>query len=444
VTYTAKSWNDGPSGGTPITAAELARIEAGIVDVSDRSEMIIVDMLNSWWAVPCAVYDAIRNIVYVTGVTRGSSVKVGTFDLGLKRVRENVLGSLPFAPDDHYTPALMIEPVNGVESKTPLAAWSTHDQDNKFHIRKGISWDVPSLTAAATSETTFVPTNATTVSYSSILRKPTTDTLVLMGRMTVSGVAGTYFMRSVDRGANWTGPYRLHGKDYSTYKLSADGLTAYFGVTGHPISSVNPEPIQYVFKVNLSTGVISKITSATTIGNLWTDTPAGTTAIIAAASMDLVVNSDATYTHRLLDVAPDGTAILTAKFARADLTNGVLTVYRWNGSSWVAETIGNTGAPFGYTASFYIGGGVFDNDASTAYLVQESSGIFKLDKWTASAGVWTKGANIRTAPAGSKIGRPRVPMGAEGLGIITWGEYVRYAAGTFSDYYGHQRIVDLR
>lgn len=410
----------------------------------DTTSLTISDMLNSWWAVPAAVYDATRNTVYVTGVTRGSTLKIGVFDLGLKRTREVTLGSVPFPPDDHYTPALMIEPVDGIESKTPLAAWSTHDLDALFHLRKGISWDVGSLSAAAAVETTFTPTSATTVAYSSILKRPSSDTLVLLGRMTVSGVTGTYFTRSTDRGATWTGPYRLHGKDYSTYKLSADGLTAYFGVTQHPISSTNPDPQIYVFKVNLSTGVISKATTATTIGNIWTDTPAGTTAIVAAASMDLVVSSDATNSHRLLDVAPDGTAILTAKFARATLTNGTLTAYRWNGSSWATESIGNTGLPFGYQPSFYIGGGVFDNDASTAYLVQESGGIYSLDKWTASGGTWTKGANIRTAPSGSKIGRPRVPMTAEGLGIITWGEYTRYATSDYRDFYGSQRLVDLR
>lgn len=407
----------------------------------DDDDLIIYDLVNSWWALPCAVFDPIRNLVHVTGVTRGSTLKVGTFDLSLMRTRETILGSLTRPPDDHYTPALLIEPVDGVEAHPPLAVWSAHDLENKFRVRKGGSYDLPSLAA----EVQLTPTNATTVSYATILRKPGTDTIVLTGRMTVSGVLGCYFMRSTDRGTTWTGPYRLHGKDYFTWKLSADGNTAYCVATPHPTSSASPEPIPYVFKINLVSGDMTAwINTTTVIGNLWTDTPAGTTAIITTAEMDAVVTSDATWTHRVLDVSPDGTAVLMAKFARADLTNGTYIVRRLAGGVWTTEEIGPTGAPFGYTVSFYVGGGVFDGDANTIYAAQESGGRWELAKWTRAGGVWRKGRVIRKAPPGSKIGRPRVPMGAEGLGIVTWGEYTRYAAGTFSDFYGHQRIVDLR
>lgn len=405
-------------------------------------DLIVPDMLNSWWALPCAVFDPIRNLVHVTGVTRGSTLKIGTFDFGLKEVRETYLGSLARPADDHYTPALLWDPVDGVESNEPLAVWSAHDLENDFFIRKGKSFDLESLG----TEVVFTPTNATSVSYATILQRPTAvDTIALTGRMTVSGVIGTYMVRSTDRGATWTGPYRLHGKDYFTWRLSADRNTAYCVATPHPISSANPEPIPYVFKINLVTGdMTAMIDTVTSIGNLWTDTPAGTTAIIASAEMNAVVTSDATYTYRVLDISPDGTAVLLAKIARADLTNGTYVVRRLTAGVWSTETIGLTGKPFGYDASFYVGGGVFDADADTIYLVQESGSIWSLDRWTCSASTWTKGANIRTAPAGSKIGRPRVPLNAEGLGIITWGEYVRYASATFQDFYGHQRIADLR
>lgn len=444
--FVPQPWVDGPGGGTPITAERLNRIEAGIAAASVSDEFVIQDLLNSWWALPCAVYDQIRDVVHVTGVTRGSTVKIGTFDLGLKRVRETNLGSVPFAADDHYTPALLVEP-QAIENRFPIVAWSSHDQDAKVRTRKGVSWDLPSLAAEVqTTPTNATPSAATAVSYAQLLsRVGTPNTVAFLARMMVAATPGHYLMRSTDRGATWPATlYRLHGKDYSTWKLSSDGGTAFFAVTQHPISSTTPDPQIFVFKVNLTSGVISKVTAATTIANFWTDTPSGTTAMVSSASMDSVVSSDATWSHRLLDVSNDGLAVLTAKFARADLTNGTFVVYRWNGAAWVAETIGATGAPFGYTASFYIGGGVFDGDANTLWLVQEAAGVYSLAKWTASAGVWTKGAVIRTAPGGSKIGRPRVPVGAEGVGIVTWGEYVRYSSANFNDYYGHQRLVDLR
>ena len=35
MAYTVQAWNDGPSGGTPVTAARLAHIEAGIAANDD-------------------------------------------------------------------------------------------------------------------------------------------------------------------------------------------------------------------------------------------------------------------------------------------------------------------------------------------------------------------------------------------------------------------------
>jgi hypothetical protein len=403
------------------------------------ADLVVPDLLNSWWALPCAVFDPIRNLVHVTGVTRGSALKIGTFDLGLSEVRETYLGALNRPPDDHFTPALLWDPVDGIEANEPVAVWSAHDLENDFFIRKGKSYDLDSLGV----ETVLTPTGATIVSYATILQRwGTPDTIVVTGRMSVSGTTGHYFMRSTDRGETWVGPYRLHGKDYFTWRLSADHKTVYCATTLHPISSSNPEPVIHAFKIDLVSGDMAALISPTVIGNLWTDTPAGTTAIVAAAEMDVVVQSSiSTHSHRLLDVSPDGTAVLLANFARANLTNGTFIVRRLSGGVWSTETIGPTGTPFGYQQSFYIGGGVFDNDANTLYLVQESGGVFCLDKWSRIGGVWIKGENIRTAPAGSKIGRPRVPLNAEGLGIVTWGEYTRYASDDYRDFYGHQRIA---
>lgn len=78
MAYTPTTWVDGASGGTPITAAELNRMESGIVDGQNAANPT-VDTLTGATAVGKSVMKAADAAAARTAIGAGTSnVKVGT------------------------------------------------------------------------------------------------------------------------------------------------------------------------------------------------------------------------------------------------------------------------------------------------------------------------------------------------------------------------------
>lgn len=442
--YTATKGDPGPAGvaddasvkdliTTPGTETATA-LSATYVTADIPGGIANSDTINSWWSKPRSQYDAMRQRVYFTGVTRGGLMHVGYFDLRRGTARTFPLWA--YEADDHCTPAILIE-----DTKPPIVIGTRHGMDNVVRIKVGTApHSLDTLGATATIDF------GRAVSYAQIIRKAGTDTIAVLAR----AEDGWWVSRSTDYGLTWGAPFRLYGLGYGTFRRS--GNTIHYVVTTHPTSVVN-NAIRY-FKINATTGDITNA-AGTAIDNLWT-----MTTVISGASMTYVRQSfdtDPMYnTSRVLDIGPSG-SILALKFNKATPgSGGIYGVYRYATTGyigpsstsedspargWIFEPIVASGVPALYDASAYVGGGEFTTTDNEVWLSREAAGTWYLEKYTKTGGAWAVTETRAVRTDGRKMGRPQVPQGGEDKGILTVGDYHFTEPANYHNYYADQLLL---
>lgn len=397
----------------------------------------VADQVSSWWCRPNCVKDG--NRVHVTGVGDGGQTAVVTYDLGGNTGTKALLRDE--ADDDHNTPAILVP-----DDLPPLVAIAGHSAAETIAVRVGAAiGDVASLAAAAETLVDFDGT----VSYATLIRKPGTQTVGILTRATISSVSGWWMKVSTDWGATWGTAIRITGQEYLTYKLDGAGSAHFVSLPSHPTAASNHS--LYYFRVDLTTGYMYNAagTRWSTTKEFWTtDTPMPSGNM---TRMRQAYTTDSPYnTWRVLDIGPDG-SILACRFNTATPEDGgQYGVFRFatTGASaptspdastpddptrgWVWEPIVASGVPVGYNQSAYVGGGVFGESDDAVYLAREASGRWALERWDKHATFgWYVSREIDTKHT-IKLGRPLVPWGAEGDGILTAIEYAYYGTGSTS------------
>lgn len=398
----------------------------------------VSDFVNSWWCAKRSMFSALRQCVYQAGVDAQGTMFITQFDLRRRTADKFRLGT--FEADDHNVPAFLLE-----EDKPPIVAYARHAVENFVRVRIGTArMDLATIPGAAEQQVAFG--NATT--YVHLLRRPGTDTIALLTRQS----DGWWFRVSNDWGATWGTARRLHGNSYCTFNVF-DGV-AHYVMTTHPISDPN-NGIRKM-QISLATGVITN-EAGTVLDNLWNFS--GT--VIPSASMTYVRQSydtDAGHnTNRVFDVLPDGSVLAMRLLKSAPELGGQYGVYRraTTGATpssaqspndpqrgWVWEPIVASGVPVGYYQSSYVGGMTAGANSDEVYLAREASGTWSLERWTKAGGTWSLAETLRTRTDGTKLGRPQVPWGAYGTGLVLILDYFRYPENNFGGYYGDQVVLE--
>lgn len=398
----------------------------------------VSDFVNSWWCAKRSMFSSLRQCVYQAGVDAQGTMFITQFDLRRRTAEKFRLGT--FEVDDHNVPAFLLE-----EDKPPIVAYARHAVENFVRVRIGTArMDLATIPGAAEQQVAFA--NATT--YVHLLRRPGTDTIALLTRQ----ADGWWFRVSNDWGTTWGTARRLHGNSYCTFN-TFDGV-AHYAMTTHPISDPN-NGIRKM-QISLATGVITN-EAGTVLDNLWNFS--GT--VIPSASMTYVRQSydtDAGHnTNRVFDVLPDGSVLAMRLLKSAPELGGQYGVYRraTTGATpssaqspddpqrgWAWEPIVASGVPVGYYQSSYVGGMTAGANSDEVYLAREASGTWSMERWTKTGGTWSLAETLRTHTDGTKLGRPQVPWGAYGTGLVLILDYFRYPETNFGGYYGDQVVLE--
>jgi len=253
------------------------------------------------------------------------------------------------------------------------------------------------------------------------------------------------------------------------------------GNTFWAIATGDPTPVPangstktYFFKgIKGGTGAVRNAAS-NIIGHLWGAPPAVGAPLIpvtgAGPNADMIYDATGDDGRRYYDIARGGDAVAVMSFSRADYattpgSDGVAVIAdparaelggtykvmrrRTNATTnlWIDETIVPTGKPFGAYKSVYVGGMCFERDdtlGNAVLAVVESNNVWTLRRYvrtglaypTTVPGTWAEDSILYTAPAGYKLGRPKIPLGSEGRAagerIFTVSEYSYYDTASFN------------
>jgi len=404
----------------PISAA-VTPVSTTVDALGKRSS----DAITSWWCTPRAEYNDMRQRVYFTGVSRSGLQHVGYFDLREKTVHRFPTAS--YEADDHNTPSILIE-----DDKPPIVTIPRHGQAANVKIRIGTA---PHALDTLGAEIT-VPFAGLT-SYAHIMRQTGTDNIAILTR-DEGASSGLALNKSADYGATWGTSFRLFGSGYITFRQV--GNTIYGAAAAHPITATNGA--LHGFYINATTGDIFSHHSGTAVGNLWTNST-----VISSANLTIIrqnMDTDTpTNTTRLFDVGPAGSvAVMDFHKSTPELGGTYKVLRKKAGGTWSAEVLTTSGVPLGYDASSYVGGMAFGATDNEIYLCRESSGTWTLERWTATANVWSYIETLETRTGGGKLGRPIMPRKGEGEGHLIVGDYHRYVPENYYDYMADQTLVE--
>lgn len=273
--------------------------------------------------------------------------------------------------------------------------------------------------------------------------------------------------------------FRLINAAYVT--VTGSGNTIWGIATSDPTPTTQTADVfTYFFKGAVTDSGALRNAAGALIGYLWGPPPAVGQPLIPTTGggnvADLIYVASINDGVRWYDVARGGDAFACLRFDRRDFdvddsglpnqvgrnpeNGGTYSVRRRKTSAttndFLWEDIRSSGKPFGAYKSVYVGGMCFERDdalANALLAVVEVAGVWSVRRFTRTGvayptttpGVWTEQAIIYTAPAGVKLGRPRIPVGAEGLAsgqrICVVSEYQYYSTLNFTDWVSQQRVV---
>lgn len=401
------------------------------------------DLVNSWWMGPRSAYNEFRERLYFTGVDSGGVQRVGYFDL-----RNG--GSQTFVvwggtPDDHNTPALLVP-----DDKPPIVAYRRHSLDDKLRIRVGTSAHALDTLGAEIEVGGFI----SKISYPKIVRKPGTDTIGVIVLQDNDPWNEWWLVRSDDYGETWGDPVPLCRKQYLAMREVA-GAAHFMTSTWPQQASMESAEICY-FKVDLSTGVITnRAGSAVPDYNFWTtiEEDLSGPVMVPGATMTTAFSRSPGVTDaeesglglpardkiRSFDVHQDG-SVLFGTLAKDYPQNGVnYKIRRWTGSSYVLESLVNSGVPFGYDVSHYVGGMAFGTTSDEVFLVREQAGTWLLERWTRSEGSWALAETL--IQQSRRMGRVQTPQISPQGDYVLVCDYHAYSHSDFTHYLGDQLAV---
>lgn len=459
------------------------------INVDITKTMSIADNANSWWCNPRCVYNELRDSVYVTGITREGICKLCAYDLRNNNCEYVTIGKA--IEDDHCTPCVLLE-----SDKPPIVAYSLHAKEQFVHLKisNTAPYDIRSLddnnNEGHTHKTiSFKKSNETTsakCSYTSLFRKPNSDTIVLISRF-----GSTLRMKqSDDWGYTWGEPVVLVDQmPYGTFSINKDNNILQYVFCTHPTETPDTTMI-YKVKIDLTSGNVYG-QNDTLLTNLWDNFITisarnlgnGTTATSTRAEQ---IQRSGAFQVRVFDISQDGTQLACLKMPKYDVSSvlsgdlklsadeatvvydennnpidieyngyavsnsaktklilpnrgGIYGIYRKNGNAWIFEEIIESGKPIGYYQSGYVGGMAVINN-NEVILCREEDEVWYLEKWvkTEESGTWLKTEIIDKSV--DKISRPQIPWGHNDKNIYVYNKYFRYNKDNYVDYYGDEVV----
>lgn len=388
---------------------------------------LVQDLISSWWSTPQAVLN--DGSVYVGGISSTGMTRVAVIGADGQVVQHDLV-SLPV--DDHNTPALLIE-----DDLPPVVAVAGHSTHPWLSVLRGTKpGDVSDL-----GPEQRVEWGGINRSYAHLYRRPGTQTI----KATTRGgpQSGWYTTTSQDAGATWGPETRAWPFGYVTYREGNDaGLVRcwlsepcwWFATAGNPTSSGNDIR---VWQVNQATGEVRDAQGKLAPVNWWEQT-----APISASHVSVAVPPMQSPNRiRLLDVGPDG-SLLVARWQDGD--DGTVTyevLLHLRAGEWISLGQTDGGLPFGYETSRYVGGARFDTGPTDVVLVREHTrrgapGTWTLERWKD----W-RYEEILRVDDGRKLGRPIIPTGAEGTGLVLVQELDQYSMTGYKKWQSSIRLL---
>jgi hypothetical protein len=120
-----------------------------------------------------------------------------------------------------------------------------------------------------------------------------------------------------------------------------------------------------------------------------------------------------------------------------DANNHIYKYFRWNGASWIKNTLVNSGANMGGEAGFGAGITLDHENTSVVYLSRQVNGsVHEIDKWVTRDSGTTWDTTPITRGSAKKNTRPCVPRGHKAGGNIeviwNYGDYTTYNGGAWN------------
>lgn len=399
-------------------------------------QMVYSDAINSWWSTPTKIYSPLRQRIYTGAVDTGGVQRVLAMDLRNQQHKSYFInaGAMPALTDDHNAPVFLIP-----DDKPPIVVYRPTSTSTKLLVRIGVRpHALDTLGEPIEIEWPLL------ASYPHILRQPGTNNVaLLLLQDPPGGFAAWHLIRSTDWGQTWGEPIELFRKHYVTHRQF--GSVVHFMTSTHPGHTGNSE-IKY-FNVNLDTGEIRQRTGTLNPNNFWTVTDenkVGTVPILDS-QMDTVysrANSLPKFQVRSFDVASDGSVAFGPCDINAPLDGVDYSVRKHiTGNTWQTEFLVNSGRPFGYTQSLYVGGMTFGANSTEIFLTREEDGVWYLERWLrGTGGNWYKDRVLQQGT--TRLARPQNPHFGEGSKWLTLGKYYEYSYLEFGFFNADELVVD--
>jgi hypothetical protein len=399
-------------------------------------EFVYTDAINSWWSTPTKVYSAFRQRIYAGVVDSGGTQRVVSMDLRNGQHKSYLInsGALPALTDDHNAPVLLIP-----DDRPPIVAYRPTSTSTKTLLRIGVRpHALDTLGEPIEIEWPLL------ASYPHILRQPGTDNIAIMVLQNPSeGFPGWHLIRSSDYGQSWGESVELFRKHYTMHRQF--GSVVHFATSTHPAHTGNSE-IKY-FNVNLATGEIRQRTGTLNPNNFWTVTEenkVGTVPILDSQMNSVYsrANDQPKFQIRSFDVASDGSVAFGPCDINAPLDGVDYSVRKHiSGNTWQTEFLVNSGRPFGYTQSLYVGGMTFGSSASEVFLTREEDNVWYLERWLrGTGGNWYRDRVLKQGS--TRLARPQNPHFGETSKWLTLGLYHEYSYLEFGHFNADELVID--
>lgn len=410
-----------------------------LVDYKQPNTLCGLDTVNSWWCNPRCEYNAMRDNLYVTGVSSGGLGRINIFNLRYNTVRTVNLSYM--SKDDHNTPCLLLS-----DDEVPIVAYTSHSKHQYVRIRRGKApYDVESLETATEKQVSFANDEGDECTYASLIPFKN-GKLVLITRLG----SDLHYSVSEDWGNTWS-EHKLFigGLYYGTFRYSQTGDYINYVVTTHPFSH-GVSDIHYI-RIALETGEIKDFNGV--IGKLFDSRFTGI--MIRDKTYNNLVYStnndnnndgsnsdDKDKSIRVLDVRMDGSILCCELNRNAPEEGGMYFVLiKGSGYEWSRRDIISSGALVGYNAGGYVAGACFDSDKGM-YVCRESKGIWYTEHYVYNATITKYICDKRIDTDTLKMGRPTVAF-INGGTALTYLKYAHYSENSYNDFYGDQITVKV-